>query len=338
MSTAPAPAVDSSAWNPAALGWPRPRPILIGAAVLAAIALPFVLPNQSWLSIATLGAIWLTLNQGWNLVLGFSGVWHFGQLAMYGIGAYTVALLALHSPLPPALNLLLGGVAAAVAALLVALPALRLRGIYVALMTFGVGEVVRLLIIADPTRTTGGSYGLTGFGGFGFEGLDRLTEGRIHYWIALGVAVLTGIAIFFLVRSPLGNGLVALRDNPPLAAARGVSPRAHQMLTFGVSGFFAGLAGGLYAYIFNVASPTLMGLLPMTLLVTMLVVGGLGTLTGPIVGTVIMTFVQARLQDWPDARLIVLGVILLAIVLAMPRGLVPVIEQQWRRLQRWMDG
>jgi branched-chain amino acid transport system permease protein len=333
-----APAVsESRTWSAQDMGWPRPQAIALVLLLLAAVALPFVVPDRSWLGVATLGAIWLTLNQSWNLVLGFSGVWHFGQLAIYAIGAYVAALLSLHSSLPPALSVLLGGVAALVVSVVLSLPALRLRGIYVALMTFGFGEVVRLLIISDQTRVTGGTFGLSEFPGFGLGTLDAVSRDRAYYWIAIAVAVLTAIALFAIIRSPLGSGLVALRDNPALAAARGISPRVFQMVVFGASGFFAGIAGALYAFVFGVVSPSLMGLAPMTLLVTMLVVGGLGTVMGPVVGTIIMTFVQARLQSWPDFRLIVLGLVLLVMIVAVPRGLVPLAAGLRGRLNAWMD-
>lgn len=328
---------DTASWSATNMGWPRPQVIALVVAALFAIALPFLVPDRSWLGVATLGAIWLTLNQSWNLVLGFSGVWHFGQLAIYAIGAYVAALLSLHTALPPALTVLLGGVAALAVSVLLSLPALRLRGIYVALMTFGFGEVVRLLIISDQTRFTGGTFGLSEFRGFDLGALDGLTRDRIFYWIAIVVAIVTGMILFAIVRSPLGSGLVALRDNPTLAAARGISPRIYQMLIFGISGFFAGVAGALYAFVFGVVSPSLMGLAPMTLLVTMLVVGGLGTVMGPIVGTVIMTFVQARLQSWPDVRLIILGLILLVMVVAVPRGLVPLGSRLRRKLDDWVS-
>nr|WP_281369889.1 branched-chain amino acid ABC transporter permease [Leifsonia psychrotolerans] len=318
------------------MGWPRPQPISLALLAVAAVLLPFVVPDSSWIGIATLGLIWMTLNQSWNLVLGFAGVWNFGQLAIYAVGGYVAALLSLHTSLPPLLSLLIGGVAAALLSLLIAIPALRLRGIYVSLLTFGFAEVVRLLIISDQSNVTGGSYGLSGFSGFGLEALDSLTRQRMFYWIALGVVVITAVAIYLVIRSPLGSGLIALRDNPALAAARGINPRTYQLVVFGISGFFAGIAGGLYAFVFGVISPTLMGLGPMTLLVTMLVVGGLGTLIGPIVGTIVITFIQARLQEWPDIRLLILGLILLVMVLAMPRGLVPVFSKLSRRLKDWI--
>lgn len=323
-------------WSPARMGWPRPQPILLTLAVVLAVVFPFVVPDASWIGIATLGLVWMTLNQSWNLVLGFSGVWNFGQLAIYAFGGYVAALLSLHTQLPPVVSLLLGGVGATLLSLLLALPALRLRGIYVSLLTFGFAEVVRLLIISDQSKVTGGAFGLSGFAGFGLEALDSETRQKVMYWIALAVVIVTSLVIFAVIRSPLGNGVIALRDNPALAAARGINPRTYQLLVFGISGFFAGIAGGLYAFVFGVISPSLMGLGPMTLLVTMLVVGGLGTMIGPIVGIIIITLIQARLQEWPDIRLLVLGLLLLVMVVAAPRGLVPLISRLRKGLARWI--
>jgi branched-chain amino acid transport system permease protein len=325
-------------WAPDALGWPKPRSIFLILSAVLALAFPLIAPNRSWITVATLAMIWITLNQSWNLVLGFSGVWNFGQLAFYAIGAYTAALLSLHSSLPPFANLLLGGLAASVIAIILSIPVLRLRGIYVSLLTFGFAEVIRLLIIADKSGATGGTYGLSGFAGFEFTDLDLASIANVNYWIALGFAVLATVVVLLIMRTPLGNGFIALRDNPSLAAARGLSPRTYQMLVFAVSGFIAGIAGGLYAFVFGVVAPTLMGLGPMTLLVTMLVVGGLGTVMGPVVGTLIISLVQAQLEQWPEVRLMLLGTVLLVMILAWPRGLVPVFAELNRKFQRWLDG
>jgi len=328
----------ASRWSSQAMGWPEPRMIILAIGLLVAVAFPIIAPNRSWLTVATLAMIWITLNQGWNLVIGFSGVWNFGHLAFYAVGAYTAALLTLHSGLPPIVNMLLGGLAASLIAIIISLPALRLRGIYVSLLTFGFAEVIRLLIIADRSGTTGGTYGLSGFGGFGFDGLDLDATANVNYWIALAVALAATLLVLFLIRSPLGNGFIALRDNSALAAARGLSPRTYQMLVFAISGFIAGIAGGLYAFVFGVVAPSLMGLGPMTLLVTMLVVGGLGTVMGPIVGTLIIASVQAQLEQWPEVRLMFLGIILLAMIVLWPKGLVPVFSGLNKKLQKWMDG
>lgn len=318
------------------LGWPRPRPLPAGAALLVAVAFPVLLSDPYWLGVGTLAMVWMVLNQSWNLVLGYSGVWNFGQLGIYAIGGYSAALLSLHTGFPWILSLIVGALIATAVSLVLAIPSLRLRGIYVSLLTFGFAEVVRLLIISDKSGNTGGTFGLSGFDGYGLQSMEPDQRARVIYWIALAGVLVTLIVIFFIIRSPLGTGLTALRDNPSLAAARGVSPLKYQMVSFAISGFFAGLAGGLYAFTYGVVSPSLMGLGPMTLLVTMMVIGGLGTLSGPLIGTVVLTFVQAELQQWPEFRLIMLGALLLVIIVAMPRGLVPLLAGGRERLSKWM--
>lgn len=318
------------------MGWPQARPIEIGVVVALALALPLALSSSFWLGTLTLALIWMVLNMSWNLVLGYSGIWNFGMMAIYAIGGYGAALVSMHYSVPWILALLVGAIASTLVSLALAIPSLRLRGIYVSLLTFGFAEVVRLLIITDKSDITGGPFGLSDFPGFGLTsgGVDRA---RTLYWIALAFVLLTAFVMYVVIRSPLGTGLVALRDNPALAAARGISPMRYQMVSFAISGFFAGLAGGLYAFTYGVISPVVMGLGPMTLLVTMLVIGGLGTQTGPIVGTLLITLISTRLEPYPEVRLILLGLILLVIVLAMPRGLVPLVGEWRRRLSDWMN-
>lgn len=321
-------------WSGRSMGWPKPRMVLAAVALLVAVAFPFIAPDRSWLSVATLAMIWITLNQSWNLVLGYGGVWNFGQLAFYALGAYAAALLTIYLAMPAWLSIIVGGIISGGIALLLSIPILRLKGIYVSLLTFGFAEVVRLLIIADGSGFTGGPYGLSGFDGFGVTGPGAA---NVNYWVTLGVAVVTTVIVIILVRSPLGNGMIAMRDNPALASARGLGQKTYQMLIFAVSGFLAGVAGALYAHVFKVASPTLMGLGAMTLLVTMLVVGGLGTIIGPIIGTLLISFVQMQLQDVPEVKVAALGVVLLVVILLMPRGLVPFFASVWDRFQGWMS-
>lgn len=318
------------------LGWPVPQRTTIAALVAVGAAVPLVLHDSYWLGTLTLAVIWIVLNQSWNLVLGYSGIWNFGQLAIYAIGGYTASMLSLRVGLPAWLAMLAGGAVATLASLIIAIPALRLRGIYVSLLTFGFAEVVRLLVIADQSGVTGGSFGLSNVPGYRLSDLDPQLRSRVYYWIAFGVMLLSTLVIFFVIKSPIGTALTALRDSPSLAASRGISPRRYQFVSFGISGFIAGVAGSLYAFNYGVISPTVMGLGPLTLLVTMLVIGGLGTQTGPIVGTVLLTVISSRLEQYPEVRLILLGVILLLIILLMPRGMVPLAGGLRRRIARWV--
>ena len=178
--------------------------------------------------------------------------------------------------------------------------------------------------------------GLSGIPGLAFEGLSPDAKQRAYYWLALGLVVLTAIFIYVFIHSPLGTALKALRDSPAYAASRGVSPLKMQVITFGTSAFIAGVAGAFYAQYFGTISPSVMGLGPLSLFVAMLVVGGLGTFWGPMLGTAVIVVVSEVLRDFEEARLIIVGLILLVTIVLAPRGLVPLLQEGWERLQRWM--
>jgi branched-chain amino acid transport system permease protein len=319
------------------LGWPVANKIGVSIVVLLALCVPFVVSGSYWLGTLTLALIIIVLNQSWNLVLGYSGVWNFGQLAIYAIGGYAAGSVSLHTSLPWPLAMVVGGLSAMAVSLVLALPTLRLRGIYVSLLTFGFAEVIRLLIISDQSGLTGGTFGLSGFKGFGLADVEPQLRQRYFYWIALSVALLSSAVCYRLIRSHVGNGLIALRESPALAAARGLNPVKYQLVAFGVSGLFAGFAGSLYAFNFGVVGPSIMGIGPMTLFVTMMVVGGMGTQTGPILGTLIVAIASTSLEEWPEIRLIVFSLLLLLIVLLAPRGFVPVIGSLRKRISNWVS-
>jgi branched-chain amino acid transport system permease protein len=318
------------------MGWRRPSAPGVAAVLLLAAALPLVWRNDYVIDVALTALIWMILNQSWNLQLGFGGIWNFGQLALFAIGGYVAALASIHWGVPSFLSLALGGVAAAAMSVIIGVPVLRLRGIYASLLTFSFGEVVRLLVISDETGVTGGSFGLSGVPGLAFDSLSPDARQRAYYWLALALVVLTAIVIYVFIHSPLGTALKALRDAPGYAAARGVSPMKMQIITFGTSAFIAGVAGGFYAHYFGVIAPSVMGLGPMSLFVAMLVVGGLGTFSGPMLGTATMMAVSEYLRDYDELRLIIVGLILLVTIVVAPRGLVPALQGGWRRVQRWM--
>jgi branched-chain amino acid transport system permease protein len=318
------------------LGWRRPNPLAVGAVLLLAALLPIVWRNDYVIDVALTALIWMILNQSWNLQLGIGGIWNFGQLAIFAIGAYASALIAIHWGLPVWLAMILGGLAAALASLVIAIPVLRLRGIYASLLTFSFAEVIRLLVISDESGVTGGTFGLSGVPDIAFADLAPDARQRAYYWLALALVTATAVIIWVFIHSPLGTALKALRDSPGYAAARGVSPMRMQVVTFSVSAFIAGIAGAFYAHYFGVVAPSVMGLAPMALFVSMLVVGGLGTFAGPIVGTALIMIVSEYLRDYQEARLIIVGLILLLTIVIAPRGVVPAVQEGWTRAQRWM--
>ena len=307
---------------------------LSGFAALAAAALPLVLSNQYYLSVAVTTLVLLVLNISWNFVLGVAGVWNFGQLAIYALGGYGAGIIMLHSSVSPWLALLAGGLIGTVAAVLLAFPTLRLYGIYTSLLTFAFAEVIQYVILNDGSGVTGGSFGLPGVSGL-FGSLSLNAQNRAYYWTILVIALIATLALAAVGRSSLGIALRGVRDAPAYAAARGVNPLRYRIVAFAISGFVAGIAGGLYVCAEGSISPSVMGLTPMSLYVTMLVIGGLGTATGPILGTILVQIVGTVLVTHPGAEFTILGVFLLIVVIFVPDGLAGVVGRYWRRIGAW---
>lgn len=315
-----------------------PVKVVISAALLIlAVLVPFIYPSPYGTGVMVTMAILVVLNASWNFLLGFAGVWNFGQLAFYAAGGYGGGLLMLHAGFPPYLAIPGGAVAGALLAVLLAFPTLRLYGIYTSLLTFAAAQVVQLVIQNDDTGTTGGAFGLPSVQGM-FDGIsDPLWNVRAYYWLYLAIAVVVVALLAWVVRTPFGLALRTTRDSLPYGSARGIDPLRYRVAAFAVSGALAGVAGAMYTIYNGSIAPNVMGLTPMSIYVTMIVVGGLGTVTGPIIGTIILTIIQQALIDHPGTQLTVLGVILLAIVIFFPRGIAEEAAKVQRRVVAWMD-
>jgi branched-chain amino acid transport system permease protein len=308
----------------------------MAVAVLLAATLPFVYDDPYYMTIIVTGEIIAILNISWSFVLGIAGVWNFGQLAIYALGAYSAGWLMLHAGwLPAPLAIICGGLFAAAAAVLLAFPTLRLFGIYTSLLTFSFSQVVQYVAVNDPGGLTGGSFGFPTVRGL-FSDADQTAFLRNYYWVFLAVIVGSCFAVAWLRQSRLGIALRSSRDAPAYTAARGVSPRAVRVAAFGLSGFLAGIAGSFYLCFQQSFTTSQMGLTPMSIDVTMLVIGGLGTVFGPLLGTAVLTVIQTWLIDYPGWQLTVLGATLLVIVIFVPGGLVGAISRLARRLSAWV--
>ena len=305
-----------------------------GVLVALAAGIPLVLTNQYVLSVMVTTLVLLVLNISWNFVLGVAGVWNFGQLAIYALGGYGAGIIMLHTALPPWLAVLAGGLVGTFAAVLLAFPTLRLYGIYTSLLTFAFAVVIQYVIVNDGSGLTGGTFGLPIVTGL-YSSLSLAASARAYFWTVLAVVVASTILLAAVGRSRLGIALRGLRDAPAYAAARGVSPMRYRVIAFAVSGFLAGIAGGLYVSYNQSISPSAMGLTPMSIDVTMLVIGGLGTATGPIIGTILLAIVQTSLVSHPGAELTILGIFLLVVVVFVPDGLAGLAARHWRRISAW---
>lgn len=314
-----------------------PTKVTISAALIVLAALvPFIYPSPYGTGVMVTMAILVVLNASWNFLLGYAGVWNFGQLALYAAGGYGAGMLMVHWSFPTALAVLGGVLAGALFAVLLAFPTLRLYGIYTSLLTFAAAQVFQLVIQNDDTGTTGGAFGLPSVEG-PFSSLDPLWSARAYFWAYLVVAVATVAFIAWLVRSPFGLALRTTRDSLAYGSARGIDPLRHRVAAFAISGALAGLAGSMYVLFNGSIAPNVMGLTPMSIYVTMIVVGGLGRVTGPIIGTILISLIQQALIDHPGSQLSVLGAILLVIVIFFPRGIAEQGDRVRRRVETWMD-
>jgi branched-chain amino acid transport system permease protein len=307
----------------------------IVALVALVAAIPLVWSNAYALGVMITAMIVLVLNISWNFVLGIAGVWNFGQLAIYAIGAYGAGLLMLHTPLPPALTVLCGGLLAAAVSVLLAFPTLRLHGIYTSLLTFSFAQVFLFVVVNDPFGLTGGTFGFPTVPGL-YSFLSPTASLHAYFWTMLAIVIVATLAVARIRGSRLGIALRTIRDAPSYAAARGISPLKYRVIAFAISGFIAGIAGGLYMSYNQSFTTAAMGLTPMSIDVTMLVIGGLGTIWGPILGTSVLTAMQVSLADYPGIQLTILGSILLVIVVFVPGGLVGLISSIRRRIAAWV--
>jgi len=305
------------------------------ALVVAIASVPVIWSNEYALGVLITGMITLVLNTSWNFVLGTAGVWNFGQLAIYALGGYGAGLLMIHTPVPPVLAIIAGGLLSAAMSVLLAFPTLRLYGIYTSLLTFSFAQVFQFIVVNDPKGLTGGSFGFPTVRGL-YSFLSPRASLDAYYWTMMAVVIAATLAVTWIRSSRLGIALRTVRDAPGYAAARGVSPLKYRIIAFAISGFIAGVAGALYLSYNQSITTSVMGLTPMSIDVTMLVIGGLGTIWGPMLGTGVLTGLQVGLADYPGIQLTILGTILLVIVVFMPNGIVGLISAIRRRVGAWV--
>lgn len=307
---------------------------LAGLAILGVV--PLMVSSQYTLNLFVLAFIYLMIVAGWDLMTGYAGIFSFGQVAFFVIGAYASGILAVRLSLSPWLTMPLGGLITAGVALIIALPTLRVRGAYVAVITYALHLVLPTLIIVFGFLGTGGVGGLIGvpplsIGGYVFTPLNMVP----WYYAALGLAAFTVLCIYFvIVRSSFGLSLRALRDAEDFAKSLGISENRTKLMVFALSGFFTGLAGGLYVHYTGSISQRTLGMDFFLLLMVMLSVGGMGRYPGAVLGALVFTFVNDYLRVADSVRLIVLGAIIIVAIIAMPEGFVGSMEHVARRWRR----
>lgn len=319
------------------------RQLAILAIVFAFIGLaPFVIASEFWLNLVIMTLYAALLGQAWNILGGYGGQFSFGHAAFFGTGAYTVAVLQVQFGINPWLGLVAGGALAVGVAAFIGFTTFRygLRGSYFALVTLAFAEVLRIL--SNTVPFTGAGVGILIPLDPGAASL-QFTSKAGFYWLLWAITLAAFLTAWWIGHSRFGARLMAVRDNEDAARALGVDPFRVKMRAIMLSGLFSGLAGVFYAQFFLYLDPGI-AYGPAVSVESLLVpiVGGMGTLFGPLLGAVALHAVsevtREVIGDLPGISLVIYGTILVIMVLFAPRGLSGLVSRLTARMRRTAEG
>jgi branched-chain amino acid transport system permease protein len=293
--------------------------LLASLAVIGVVAAFAGSYNPYFLDIAVSCGINITLAVSLNLINGYTGQFSLGHAGFMGIGAYTAAMLttAAGTMLLPALGgqpwllfllaLLAGGLAASLAGLIVGVPSLRLKGDYLAIVTLGFGEIIR--VVLQNIDAVGGSRGLIGIPGY-----------ANLFW-AFAFAAIAVYVVWTMVHSTYGRGFIAVADDEIAAEAMGINTTRYKITAFLVGAFFAGIAGGVYAHFKQYIAPQGFGFDRSIEIVVMVILGGMGNTTGVIAAAILLTVLGETLRQFGDYRMILYSLVIIVLMITRPQGL-----------------
>ena len=297
-----------------------PSRVAVIVFVLVLLLLPLVSRDPYLLRIFVLTSIFAIFAASWDLLSGYTGQLNFGHALFFGVGAYGAAMLNLHAHIPPWGSIPLGAAAAVVAGLIVGIPSLRLRGTYLSLTTLAFPIVLMGLVFAFPDFT-GGELGVSG--------ITRLAKTRVgDYYIA--VLIMLGLCFLMWKITDSNTGIIfhAIREDEIAVRAAGINTTRYKLLAFSLSGFFAGIAGGLYAHFMRIAGPSTLEVSLSFTVVIWAIFGGVVTIYGPV-GAVFLLFPLLEfLRIVQDYRTLLFAVVVLVILLYMPDGLFPWLREK----------
>ncbi len=287
----------------------------IGAPLLL---LPLFL-NHYYLDTLSLAALYAILAVGLHITVGLTGLLDLGYAAFYGIGAYVYAVASTRMGVPFWPGLLLGGVAAALAGVLLGVVTLRLRGDYLGIVTLGFVQIV-YLVLNSWASVTGGPNGILRIGRPVF--FDVVLKRPPHFYLlTLGLLILTVVAVRRLMHSQIGRAWMAIRDDAVAAAAMGIDVTRMKIMAFAFGAGIAGMAGVVFAAKYAFVSPESFNFQESVRVLSMVVLGGMGSLPGAILGAMLLTLLPEMLRDLENYRMLIFGLILIAVMVFRPQGL-----------------
>ena len=312
---------------------PVARRRVLGAVAVAVVAVsPHVLDNPYYLTAMIFFGVNALLATGLNWIVGYTGLVSLGQAGFYGLGAYTSAILTLRGHVPAALATLAALGVTALLAWAIAIPSVRLRGHHLAMATLGFG-IILYICFEQMDFLTAGPKGLAGIPSYRVGTWAFDTDLRSYYlvWASVGLATLLSAN---LTRSRMGRALRAIEGDELAARASGIDVRRTKITAFVLGSTLAGLAGGLYAHYVGFISPGTFGFMLSIELVVMVIVGGSGSLIGPILGAGLFTVLPEYLRAYRDYDVVLFGTVLIAVLMFMPSGLAGALHRGGAALSR----
>lgn len=306
----------------------------LGAMSLVLAVIPLVITNPYYLNVLNVLALNALVVIGLNLLIGYAGQISLGHAGFYGLGAYLSAILCGSYGWPPWLTILFAAVVVGLVAYAIGIPTLRLHGNYLVMATLGFNLIVNIMLV-QLDDLTGGPSGYSGIPPLKLGGVDLDTD--LHFYILIWCVVLVGMALARnLVNSRAGRGLRALHGSELAAASVGVPTAAYKIRVFVLSAVYASLAGSLYAHYFQIVTPKTFDVFYSVELVTMCIVGGMGSLWGGLLGATFLTILPQVLEFFEEYKDIIYGGILVVMLIYMPGGLASL--PFLRSRSRWRDG
>ncbi|MDI7259669.1 MAG: branched-chain amino acid ABC transporter permease [Thermodesulfobacteriota bacterium] len=274
-------------------------------------------------------AIYSIISLGMSLLLGYAGQISLGHAAFFGIGAYTSAILTVIYGWPTTAALFASVIITALIAYLIGKPILKLRSYFLALATLGFGEIF-FIFAAETKSLTRGWVGIGGIPWFSIFGFEFDNNIRIYY---LTWSVLLGLSLYsyHLVRSRSGRALRAICTDEIASSTLGIDVADFKVKIFTLSGAYAGLAGSLFAFFFSTVVPTSFTVSLSIYIVIVVIIGGMGTLEGPVIGALILTWLTDWLSQFAQYSMVIYGFLLILILIFMPQGIQPAMNRLFRR-------
>jgi len=283
------------------------------------------IPNIYYLHLVNLILIYSLFSLGLNILTGYTGITSFGHAGFFAFGAYVTAILSTRYIMPPILSVFFASFLTGIAGFIIGLPVIRISGIYLAMVTLGSAEFIRLLAI-NWESLTGGPLGISNIPAISILGFYINNEQSFFFFL-YPILIISTFVFIRIIDSRFGRSLEAIKDDERAAESIGIPCAKNKLISFFISGFYSGLAGALYAHFDRFISPDTFTFSLSILVLCMVIIGGMGTVPGSILGAIIIVTLLEYLQPLGDYRLLVYGLLLAIMISYYPQGLIGILKE-----------